>query len=272
MDLNYAWRSLRLNVTIYLPDELGAWAKEQGINLSAMLRAEIEAGRRSNTADQGDGSPPLIDIAKRRADRLLVLNEIYEAAGGSRQVSVGGPWLLEHMNLPQDQLEDVCTYLLSERLIEGTKTLWGVDIPYTLRLTHRGQQEMERSRSAPGKPTDHFPPMVSVVHIGGDNIGSPIQAGSPGARQAVVARDLDLGKVREILAEVEAQASSLELPADDAAQLRADMATVKAQVDSPRPNQRTIREHLLSAREILDNTAGGVAAAGIVELLQHAHL
>ena len=87
MDLNYAWRSLRLNVTIYLPDELGAWAKEQGINLSAMLRAEIEAGRRSNTADQGDGSPPLIDIAKRRADRLLVLNEIYEAAGGSRQGS-----------------------------------------------------------------------------------------------------------------------------------------------------------------------------------------
>jgi len=177
---------------------------------------------------------------------------------------------MEHMDLPEDELADACAFLVSEGLIDGDKTLWNHFIPYTIRLTHRGITEMERSRTAPEEPTDHFPP-ISVISIGGDNIGSPIQAGSPGAHQAVSMGDLDLNRVREIVTEFESQAGSLELSEDDAAQLRADMATVKAQVDSPRPNQRTIRDHLSSARAILENTAGGVAAAGLLELFQHVH-
>ena len=34
-----------MDITVYLPDELGTWAKEEGLNLSATLRAEIEAER-----------------------------------------------------------------------------------------------------------------------------------------------------------------------------------------------------------------------------------
>jgi hypothetical protein len=175
------------------------------------------------------------------------------------------------MNLPEAELADACMHLLSESLIGGDKSLWNSAIPYTIRLTHRGVVEMERSRSAPDKPTDHFPPMISVIHIAGDNIGSPIQAGSPGAHQAVSTGDLNLGKVREIVAEFEARAPALELSEDDAAQLQADMATVKVQVNSPRPNHRTIREHLRSARAILENAAGGVGTVGILELFQHIH-
>jgi hypothetical protein len=214
----------------------------------------------------------MIDIEKRRADRLRVMNKIYEAADGSQRTQISGPWLLEHMGMPEDELADACLYLVSEHLIEGDKTLWHSAIPYTIRLTHRGMTEMERSRSAPENPTAHFPPMISVVHIAGDNIGSPIQAGSPGARQAVSIGDLDLGRIRELLTELEAHAPSLALSEDDAAQLQADLATVKAQVNSPRPNNRTIREHLLSVRAILENTAGGLAAGGLLELLQHIHL
>jgi hypothetical protein len=84
--------------------------------------------------------------------------------------------------------------------------------------------------------------------------------------------DLNLDRVREIVTEFEARASSLELSEDDAAQLQADIATVKAQINSPRPNRRTIREHLLSVKAILENTAGGVAAGGLLELFQHVHL
>lgn len=113
------------------------------------------------------------------------MNEIYEAADGSRLVHLNGPWLLEHMGMPEEELADACLYLVSERLIDGDKTLWNSAIPFSIRLTHRGITEMERSRSAPEEPTRYFPPMVSVIHIAGDNIGSPIQAGSPGAQQTV---------------------------------------------------------------------------------------
>lgn len=214
----------------------------------------------------------VIDIEKRRADRLRVMNEIYEAADGTRLMNIPGPWLLEHLGMQEDEVADACLYLVSEHLIEGDKTLWNSAIPYVIRLTHRGMTEMERSRSAPEKPTSHFPPMISVVHIAGDNIGSPIQAGSPGAHQSVSIGVLDLHRVREIVAELEARAPSLELSEDDAAQMQADLSTVKAQVNSPRPNTRTIREHMLSVKAIIENTAGGLAAGGLLELFQHIHL
>jgi hypothetical protein len=99
-------------------------------------------------------------------------------------------------------------------------------------LTRAGIEEMERSRGAPDQATEHFSP-ISVIHIQGDAIGSAIQAGGPRAHQTVSIGDLNLDTVREIVGELEAQAASLHLPDDGARQLRADMATVKAQIDVP---------------------------------------
>jgi hypothetical protein len=47
------------------------------------------------------------DIARRRADRLRVMNAIYEAAEGSRMSHVSGGWLLEHLELPDEELGDL---------------------------------------------------------------------------------------------------------------------------------------------------------------------
>jgi hypothetical protein len=136
---------------------------------------------------------------------------------------------------------------------------------------------MERARSAPDKPTEYFPPMITVVNIGGDNVGSPIQAGSPAAHQsAVVQAGIDLPAARKIVAAYEAHADDLSraLAADDAALLQADMATVSVQLDSPKPNENTVREHLRSARAILTGnaTAGAVAGGLLLDMLQHIHL
>jgi hypothetical protein len=111
-----------------------------------------------------------------------------------------------------------------------------------------------------------------VIHIQGDAIGSAIQAGSPRAHQTVSIGDLNLDTVREIVGELEAQAASLHLPDDGARQLRADMATVKAQIDLPTPDHYTIRERLQSARAILEHARGGAATAGLLDLLRTLHL
>jgi hypothetical protein len=39
-----------MDITVYLPDELGQWAKETGLNLSATLRGGVEAERRRRSA------------------------------------------------------------------------------------------------------------------------------------------------------------------------------------------------------------------------------
>jgi hypothetical protein len=110
-----------------------------------------------------------------------------------------------------------------------------------------------------------------VIHIEGDAIGSAIQVGGPRAHQAVPTGELNPDNVREIVGRFEAQAASLPLPDGDAAQLRADMAAVKAQIGLPTPDHCTIRGHLRSARALLEH-ATGAAAADLLDLLRNTHL
>jgi hypothetical protein len=211
------------------------------------------------------------DIARRRADRLRVMNAIYEAAEGSRMSHVSGGWLLEHLELSDEELGGICRYLEGEHLITAGREHWGHHTPFMILLTHAGIEEMKRSREAPDQATEHFPP-IAVIHVEGDAIGSAIQVGSPRAHQAVFIGDLNLDTVREIVGEFEAQAASLRLPDGDARQLRADMAAVKVQTGLPTPDHDTIAGHLRSARSILEHATGGAAAAGLLDLLRTTHI
>jgi hypothetical protein len=210
------------------------------------------------------------DIARRRADRLRVMNAIYEAAEGSRMSHVSGGWLLENLELSDAELGGICRYLEGEHLITAGREYWGHHTPFMIVLTRAGVEEMQRSRQAPDQATEHFPP-ISVIHIEGDAISSAIQVGSPRAHRAVSTGDLNLDKVREIVAEFEARAACLHLPDDDARQLRADMAAVKVQTGLPAPDHYTIRGHLQSARGILEH-ATGAATADLLDLLRYLHL
>ena len=84
--------------------------------------------------------------------------------------------------------------------------------------------------------------------------------------------DLDLGAVREFLGQYDAQAADLDLPAAAAEELAAEIDTIKAQIRSPRPKHHIIRESLRCIRAILESASGGVAAVGLLDLLQHIHL
>lgn len=211
------------------------------------------------------------DIARRRADRLRVMNAIYEAAEGSRMSHVSGGWLLGHLGLSDEELGGICRYLEGEQLITAGQEHWGHRTPFMILLTHAGIEEMKRSRQAPDQATEHFPP-ISMIHIEGDAVGSVIRVGRPRAHRAVFIGDLNLDTVREIVGEFEAQAASLPLPDDDATRLGADMAAVKVQTSSPTPDHYTIRGHLQSARAILEHATGTAAAAGLLDLLRNLRL
>ncbi len=177
----------------------------------------------------------MTDIARPGADRLRVMNAIFEAAEGSRMSHVSGDWLLGHLDLSDEELGGICGYLEAEHLITAGREDWGHHTPFMILLTHAGIEEMKRSRQAPGQATEHFPP-ISVIHIEGDAIGSAIQVGGPRACRAVSTGDLNLDTVRAIAGEFEAQAASLRLPDGDARQLRADMATIKGELYNSAPS------------------------------------
>jgi hypothetical protein len=220
---------------------------------------------------QGWETNTVTDIARHRADRLRVMNAIYEAAEGSRMSHVSGGWLLEHLEMSDEELGGICRYLEGERLITAGREYWGHHTPFMILLTHAGIEEIKRSRQTPDQATEHFPP-ISMIHIEGDAIGSAIHVGSPRAPQAVSIGHLNLDTVREIVGEFEAQAASLRLPDSDTRQLRADMAAVKVQTGLPTPDHHTIRGHLQSARAILEHATDRPAAAGLLDLLRNLQL
>jgi len=217
---------------------------------------------------RGGEASTVTDIARHQAGRLRVMNAIYEAAEGSRMSHVSGGWLLEHLELSDEELGGICGYLEGERLITAGREHWGHHTPFMILLTDAGIEEMKRSRAAPDQATEHFPP-ISVIHVEGDAIGSAIEVGSPRAHQAVSVSHLNLDDVRQIVGEFEARAASLRLPVGETRQLRADMAAVKAQTGLPTPDHSTIRGHLQSARAILEHATDRAAAAGLLDLLRN---
>ncbi len=177
----------------------------------------------------------MADVARKRASRARIMMMIYEAAEGSRLNWVSGQWLLDASSLPDEDLGDICQYLESERMIESLRTLWGHATPYQMRLTHRGIKETEDTATAEPSRGD----------------------------------DLDLGLVRATLRLFESAGEAIQLPVEDAKQLAAEMKTVKAQVESPRPNHKSIREHLEIAKALLIGAAGSIAATELLNAINY---
>jgi hypothetical protein len=130
-------------------------------------------------------------VEKRQADRLRVLRAIWDATNGNpSEVARTAPTIQKQLGLSDQELEAACDYLVGEGLIRPTSKINESPGYIAVQLTHRGVREMEESISVPDKPTEHLPPAISVVHIQGDVIGSPIQSGSPGAQQGTTVRDI----------------------------------------------------------------------------------
>jgi hypothetical protein len=215
----------------------------------------------------------MVDLNKRKADRLRVMNEFFEAASGSEQAFIDTEAVRTKLGLSDQEMVDACKYLEGEGLINPGRGLWARPFPHRVQLTHWGIREVEESREHPETPTEHFPALLTVTqHFHGDVIGSPIQAGSPGATQTTTVGDLNLELVREVVDQYEKDEAALGLDASKADEARAEINTIRAQLDSPRPKPVVIRESLTSLRALVEGAAGSMAAAGLLDLLARIHL
>jgi hypothetical protein len=131
---------------------------------------------------------------------------------------------------------------------------------------------LDRNLSRPREPTVRID---NSVNISGNS--GPVQNASPFARQHADGGTREpgsdeLAQISSRLCEILALIDQLELDPAEAGQLRADIATVHAQVEAPKPRLHVIREGLQSIRATLENAAGGALTAGFLEFIQHVHL
>ena len=96
---------------------------------------------------------------------------------------------------------------------------------------------------------------------------SQIQQDSESSPQIMASGGLDLQDLRALLGDIKANIDSVPLSRESKAELRAELATVESQVESPRPKPAIIREGLRSVRHILEGAAGKLAVDWIPRLV-----
>jgi len=126
-----------------------------------------------------------VNVEKRKADRLRVLQAIFDAASGIEDEPVRlAPTIQSQLDLSAQDLQAACAYLVGEGLIKPIVKINEAPAYISASLTHRGAIEMERSISSPDKPTKHLPSVNSVITIINSTLhNSPIQSASPEGRQ-----------------------------------------------------------------------------------------
>ncbi len=197
-----------------------------------------------------------MDIERLKADRFFFLKTLWEASGGDIMAWFNIDDIGKELGFSEDYTMKIFNYLSSEGLIEP-HALGGI-----IGITHYGIKEIEKALSRPENPTKYFPP-VNIINIG-SMVNSQIQQGGPESDLSMVIDYAGLLKIKEVLNEIKVSLSELQLDSDTSEELLADISSAIAQIKSSKPKFSIITECLKSIRSILESSAGGVLATGLL--------
>lgn len=105
----------------------------------------------------------------------------------------------------------------------------------------------------------------NIFHGSVDN--SQVQAGTTSSTQNQVFKQSDAAELREIVSRLRGDSEAFGLGNDHRLELEAEIQTLEAQANSPKPKSSIIRETLGSIRRILEGAAGNAVAAAALYYL-----
>jgi hypothetical protein len=230
----------------------------RGLRSTSLGKAAMNDLRREAL---GSTTATCLPIAEKKQRRAELMAQLYGFTGGLALKDIGVDDLAELLGWSVDDTNAVLEYLEKEGLVEllGFGPMVGI--------THAGVVEVEYALEHPEKPTEHFLPHTVVI-VQGDMHGSQIQAGTVASHQEQHVALTDA--LDEVRAFVDAFRDALsELSDTERAVAEAEIATVDAQIASPRPNAGAVRESLTSLRAIAEGAAGSAVFVGLAALAQH---
>lgn len=198
-------------------------------------------------------------LTEKRLQRFRLLNALYEKTGGNELARVAMHDLGAELGFSREQVELIVQYLVGEHLVKYA-TMGSIAI------THYGVTQVEHALSSPDEPTEYFPPVINILNVGSITDSQVQQAGHSSSLVATVS-PTDAEELRKLVAIFREQLTQLgEQP--QIADLRAQVATLDAQLQSQSPNRTIVRESLSSARSILEGMAGSLIASGLLTQIQ----
>lgn len=198
-------------------------------------------------------------LTKKKENRFRFLHALYEETDGSSGSPVSPQEIGRELDFSRDETDKVVGYLMGENLVEQLN--WE-----SIGITHSGVVEVERALSEPEKPTQYFPPVVNIMHIH-SIVNSPIQQGTYNSQQSLTVNQNDIATVRNFLQEFTRSLKGLSLPDDTLREVEADVASIEAQLQSPKPKKGIVTEGLQSIRSILESVGASAIASVLLPKL-----
>jgi hypothetical protein len=195
--------------------------------------------------------------AKRKA-RTAFMNELYNRSGGSERFYEHYQVIGDAVGLDRwEEASDVADYLVAEGVAQWMTM-------GHLGITHAGIVEIERSRSNPAEPTEHFAAYNNLI-IGSTFYNSQIQQGGAGAIQVQrMAPDQLTSAIHDLVDAFRANMTALELSDDQRGEVEAGLATLEAQASSPKPKADIVEVAVMTLWSFAVSAAGSVAAQALM--------
>jgi len=208
------------------------------------------------------------EIKWRQAERFRFLKLLYdkthhfyehEAETVSQMVGLSPSELADELRITDIKAEQIARYLCEQGLAKRySKNM--------LVLKNPGEIEVEDAFMRPDSDTVHFPANVYNI-INAETISNAqIQQGI-GASIIVTLGSTDLAEMRGFIEELKSIIDDLPLGREDKAEAAAEAATIEAQLQSPRPKRKIIKESLGTLWRALEPLVTRVATTAVATKL-----
>lgn len=206
-----------------------------------------------------------MSIERNKQLRSEFMSWLYNVTDGNNTHIVDEAQFLSRSDASEGELENAIRHLEGEVLV---RPFWsgGGGLPGGVQITSSGSREVERAKSEPDRPTQHFYPMTNITNIHGNVSGSPIQQGSPGATQTVTFTGDQQQQVADFSKAVRDALPDLELDPLAAERTAQDLDFLDRELASPQPRENLLNSIGSSVRRVVEGAASGAAAAAILGL------
>lgn len=189
-------------------------------------------------------------IQKKKEDRFKFLHKVYEITEGQENYMVNMWQVGQEIGLNRNETSAVFDYLQGQGLVEPMALGGGMAI------THYGIVEVESALDTPDEPTTYFPP-VNIIHVGGNMDNVTIQQSTHNSTINIISNDT-INHINNYVETLDDFINNQVENADLKNELRADIETIKQQLQSPKPKSSIIKATLLSTKEVLIGAMGGL--------------
>ncbi len=202
-----------------------------------------------------------MDIQLLKKQRFLFLEKVYNETQGDTSCMVDTEEIGQELGIDDRASRRIAQYLIDEGLLEALAIGGGIGI------SHNGVLEVEEALSNPDKPTQHFLP-INIINIGSMN-NSVVQQGTTNSTQTVTIKADNIADLKSFLLDLKVSLKKMQLSMESQNEVLAEIATLEAQANSPKPKHTIIGEALKSLRSVLEGVAGNLATPLFQVTLPH---